>query len=80
MKLVLISRVIAKLNKRYKRNVVSNEKQRAVFEVLLLRATNGNLMGHETGEVLEELTIPIRTVQRVWEKGKIFGSGSYGRY
>lgn len=52
------------------RNDVSNDKRRVIFEALLARAKNGNLMGHETGEVSIAFSVPIRTVQRIWKQGK----------
>jgi hypothetical protein len=53
-----------------RRVVVPNEKRRAIFEALTAKARNGNLKGHETKEISEEFSVPLRTVQRIWKKGK----------
>ncbi|CAN6225573.1 unnamed protein product, partial [Urochloa humidicola] len=49
---------------------VPDEKRRAIFEALLGRAKNGNLKAGETKEVSIQFSVPIRTVQRIWKKGK----------
>ena len=53
-----------------RRAVVPDEKRRAIFEALLSKARNGNLKGHETKEISEEFSVPLRTGQRIWKKGK----------
>jgi hypothetical protein len=50
--------------------LVSNEKRRAIFEALLGRARSGHLKRSETREVSVQFSVPIRTVQRIWKKGK----------
>jgi hypothetical protein len=50
-----------------KNKVVTNEERRAIFEALLARAKNGYLMG---GNVKKEVSVPLRTVQRIWKTGK----------
>jgi hypothetical protein len=50
--------------------LVSNEKRRAIFETLLGRARSGHLKRSETREVSVQFSVPIRTVQRIWKKGK----------
>lgn len=50
--------------------VVSNETRRLIFEALLAKARNGYLKGQETTEVSMQFSVPLRTVQRIWKKGK----------
>ena len=53
-----------------RRVVVPNEKRRAIFEALVAKARSGNLKGHETKEISEEFSVPLRIVQHIWKKGK----------
>ena len=50
-----------------KNKVVTNEEWRAIFEALLERAKYGYLMG---GNDKKEVSVPLRTVQRIWKIGK----------
>jgi hypothetical protein len=50
--------------------LVSNEKRRAIFEALLGRARSGHLKRSETREVSVQFSVPIRTIQHIWKKGK----------
>ncbi|CAO2200815.1 unnamed protein product [Urochloa humidicola] len=59
--------------------LVPDEKRRAIFEALLGRAKNGNLKAGETKDVSIQFSVPIRTVQRIWKKGKkLSGPRSWG--
>jgi hypothetical protein len=51
-----------------RRAVVPDEKRRAIFESLIAKARNGNSKGHETSEVIEEFSVPLRIVQHIWKK------------
>jgi hypothetical protein len=53
-----------------KRKEVPDNIRKAVVEALLARANNACLKGHETREVSEAFSVPIRTVQRLWDKAK----------
>jgi len=53
-----------------RRVVVPNEKRRAIFEALVAKARSGNLKGHETKEISEEFSVPLRIVQHIWKKRK----------
>ncbi|KAL6615328.1 hypothetical protein ACP70R_037598 [Stipagrostis hirtigluma subsp. patula] len=53
-----------------RRKEVPDAKRRAIFEALVAKANKGNLQGHETTEVSEAFSVPLRTVQRIWRKGK----------
>jgi hypothetical protein len=57
-------------NIHHKRKEVSDNIRKAVVEALLARANNACLKGHETKEVYEAFSVPIRTVQRLWDKAK----------
>ena len=50
--------------------VLDDVRRRAIFETLLGRARNGNLKGNDTKEVSIQFSIPLRTVQHIWKKGK----------
>uniref|UniRef100_A0A0A9DN94 DUF7769 domain-containing protein n=1 Tax=Arundo donax TaxID=35708 RepID=A0A0A9DN94_ARUDO len=53
-----------------RKTVLPNEKRREIFDAVLARAKNGDLKGHETTEVSVQFSVPIRTVQRIWQQGK----------
>nr|ABF93607.1 transposon protein, putative, Mariner sub-class [Oryza sativa Japonica Group] len=54
----------------HKNVVLDNDKQRAIFDAMLVKARKGYLKGHESKEVSAKFSVPIRTVQRIWKKGK----------
>jgi hypothetical protein len=49
---------------------VSSEKGRLIFDSLLGMAKKGDLVGHETAEVAALYSVSVRTVQRIWRRGK----------
>ncbi|XP_025876903.2 uncharacterized protein [Oryza sativa Japonica Group] len=54
----------------HKNVVLDNDKRRAIFDAMLVKARKGYLKGHESKEVSAKFSVPIRTVQRIWKKGK----------
>ena len=54
-----------------RRVVVPNEKRRAIFDALVAKAKSGNLKGHETKEISEEFSVPLRTVTYLEKKEKV---------
>lgn len=47
-----------------------NELRRLIYQALLARSTNGKLKRHVTREVAELFGVRLRTVQRLWQRGK----------
>lgn len=54
-----------------RKNVMpDNDKRRAMFDSMHVKARKGYLKGHESKEVSAQFSVPVRTVQRIWKKGK----------
>lgn len=45
------------------RKEIPKSTKKAVFDFLLAKSKNGELVGHETGEASAKLSVNIRTVQ-----------------
>ena len=47
-----------------------SDNVRQVYQALLMRSKNGRLGKHDTTIVSEQFGVKIRTVQRIWKRGK----------
>ena len=47
------------------------EVTKQVYQTLLARSRNGRLRKHDTREVADQFGVHIRSVQRLWKRGKI---------
>ena len=50
---------------------MSEEVTKQVYQTLLARSRNGRLRKHDTREVANQFGVHIRSVQRLWKRGKI---------
>ena len=48
----------------------SDHVRQQVYQALLMRSKNGRLGKHDTTIVSEQFGVKIRTVQRIWKRGK----------
>ena len=53
-----------------KRNFLSNQQRHAVYDALLERSVDGKLKKDTTKIVAELFSLNIRTIQRIWKRGK----------
>ncbi|XP_031263184.1 uncharacterized protein LOC116121366 [Pistacia vera] len=49
---------------------LTNEQRQAIFESLLKRSVNGQLKKNTTYKVAQLFRVSMRTVQRIWQRGK----------
>ena len=50
---------------------MTEELRKQVYQALLARSNNGKLCKNDTAIVAEQFGLHIRTVQRLWKRGKI---------
>ena len=55
----------------HRRKEMSEHLQKQVYQALLARSNNGKLGKNDTAVVAEQFGLNIRSVQRVWRRGKI---------
>jgi len=55
----------------HRRPEMSEQLRKRVYQVLLTRSNNGKLRKKDTAIVAEQFGLHIRTVQRLWRRGKI---------
>ena len=54
----------------HRRKEMSEHLRKQVYQALLARSNNGKLGNKDTAVVSEQFGIPVRTIQRVWKRGK----------
>ena len=54
----------------------SNEQRMAIYTALLKRSVNGKLRRNMTQEVASIFSVSLRTVQRIWKRGKNTPNGA----
>ncbi|KAJ0028852.1 hypothetical protein Pint_35022 [Pistacia integerrima] len=62
--------ITEKVNTHVSRKNLTNEQRQAIFESLLKRSVNGQLKKNITSEVAQLFSVSMRTVQRIWQRGK----------
>ena len=55
----------------HRRKEMSAHLRKQVYQALLARSNNGKLRKNDTAIVAEQFGLHIRTVQRLWKRGKI---------
>ena len=58
-------------NRRVRRKEMSEELRKQVYQDLLARSNNGKLHKNDTASVAAQFGLHIRSVQRLWKRGKI---------
>jgi len=56
------------------KKILSNEIRRAIYESLLEKSTKGRLKKGVTKSVATQFSVSMRTVQRIWKRGKESGA------
>ena len=55
----------------HRRKEMSTHLRKQVYQALLARSNDGKLRRNDTAIVAEQFGLHIRTVQRLWKRGKI---------
>jgi len=65
------SAVEAPIQANHRRKEMTEELRKQVYQALLARSKNGKLGKQDTASVADQFGLHIRTVQRLWKRGKI---------